>query len=112
MRLYPEYQFLCSFAHGDSESTVFRAVSDPRSPLQSVFPSTQVKDFYQRQILETPIIHSAIAAVQAATEIAAIYSSHIELLVAATKAWTALTRLNLLAVPVWEIGAKNILPVV
>jgi hypothetical protein len=112
MRLYPEYQFLCSFAHGDSESTVFRAVADPRSPLQSVIPSAQIKDFYQRQVLEMPIIYSAIAAVQAATEVAAIYPSHIELLVAATKAWTALTCLSLLARTIWEIRAENILPVI
>lgn len=112
MRLYPEYQFLCSFAHGDSEATVFRAISDPRSPLQSFLSSAQIKDFYQRQVLEMPVIYSAIAAVQAATEIAAVYPAHLELLVAATKAWATLTRFSLLAVPVWEIRAKKILPLV
>jgi hypothetical protein len=35
-RLYPEYQFLCSFAHGDFEASFFRAVSDPRSGVQGV----------------------------------------------------------------------------
>lgn len=39
MRLYPEYQFLCSFAHGDSWAAEFRAISDPRSPLQRFVPS-------------------------------------------------------------------------
>jgi hypothetical protein len=112
MRLYPEYQFLCSFAHGDSEATVFRAISDPRSPLQRFVPSAQIQDFYQRQVLEMPITYSAIAAVQAATEIAAVYPAHIELLVAVTKAWATLTRFSLLAVPVWEIRAKKILPLI
>jgi hypothetical protein len=112
MRLYPDYQFLCSFAHGDSEATAFRAVSDPRSPLQRFVPSAQINDFYQRQVLEMPITYSAIAAVQAATEIAAIYPAHVELLVAATKAWTTLIRFSLLAVPVWEIRAKKILPLI
>ncbi len=109
MRLYPEYQFLCSFAHGDSESIVFRAAADPRSPLQRVVPMTQIKDFYQRQVLQTPIIYSAIASVQTATEIAALYPSQIELMAEVAEAWTALNRFSLLATPVWEVRAKKIL---
>jgi hypothetical protein len=42
MRLYAEYQFLCSFAHGDTEAMLFRTVSDGRSPLQSALPSAQI----------------------------------------------------------------------
>ncbi|MGD1072404.1 MAG: hypothetical protein ABSB15_19945 [Bryobacteraceae bacterium] len=112
MRLYPEYQFLCSFAHGDSEAVFFRAVSDPRSPIRNVLPNVQIGDFYQREVLETPIFYSAIATVQAATEVAAIYPAQIELLAALTKAWATLTRFSLLAVPVWEIRAKSILPLI
>jgi hypothetical protein len=112
MRVYPEYQFLCSFAHGDSEASVFRAVSDPRSPIRSALPSAQIEDFYQREVLEMPITYSAIAAVQAATEVAVIYPGHVELLVALSKAWASLTSFSLLTVPVWEIRAKNILPLI
>jgi hypothetical protein len=112
MRLYPEYQFLCSFAHGDTEATLFRMMSDGRSPLQNALPSAQIRDFYQREVLETPIIYSAVAAVQAATEVAVLFPSHLELLVAVTKASAALTRHSLLALPLWEIRAKNILPLV
>lgn len=111
-RLYPEYQYLCSFAHGDSEAAFFRAVSDPQSALQSAVPSGQIEDFYQRQVLEMPRIYSAIAAVQAATEVAAIYPAQIDLLAAVTKAWATLARFSLLAVPVWEIRAKTVLPLV
>jgi hypothetical protein len=111
-RLYPEYQYLCSFAHGDSEAMLFRAVSDPRSGLQNAIPGWQIEMFYQRQVLEMPIIYSAIAAVQAATEVAAIYPAQIDLLAAVTKAWSTLVRSSLLAVPVWEIRAKTVLPVV
>lgn len=105
MRLYPECQFLCSFAHGDTEATLFRMVSDGRSPLQNALPTAQSKEFYQRNILETPIIYSAVAAVQAATEVA-VYPAHLELLGAVTKAWAALTRHSLLALPIWEISAQ------
>jgi DNA invertase Pin-like site-specific DNA recombinase len=109
-RLYPEYQYLCSFAHSSSESMLFRAVSDHRSPFQGVLPTAQVRDFYQRAVLEAPMMYSAIAAVQAATEVAAVYSANVELLAKVTQACSLLVDISLLAVPVWEIRAKNVLP--
>lgn len=111
-RLYPEYQYLCSFAHGDSEAMLFRAASDPRSALEAEIPSGQSKDFYQRWILEPPIYYSAIASVQAATEVAAIYPMQIDLLAEVTKAWAGLVRVSVLAVTVWEIRARTLLPIV
>lgn len=110
-RLYPEYQFLCSFVHGDLEATLFRVVSDRRSRLQEAVSSEQVKDFYQRQVSETPIVYSAIAAVQAATEVAAMYPSRVDLLAELAKAWNTLLRFSLLAVPVWELRARDLLNV-
>jgi hypothetical protein len=41
------------------------------------------------------------------TEVAAIFPAHIELVIPATKAWATLTRFSLLAVPAWEIRAKD-----
>lgn len=109
-RLYPEYQYLCSFAHGDTEAMLFRAASDPRSPLQGALSSGQSEDFYQRLILEPPVYYSAIAAIQAATEVAGIYPTQIDLVVQITKAWATLVRFSVLAVAVWEIRAKSLLP--
>jgi len=71
-RLYPEYQFLCSFAEGDPEALFFRAVSDSRSPFRKFLSTADIEDFYQRQILEPPVTYSASSAVQAATDVAAI----------------------------------------
>jgi hypothetical protein len=111
-RLYPEYQHLCSFAHPDPEALLFRAVSDTRSRVQAVLPSEQAKEFYQREILELPIAYSAISAVQTATEVAAICPAEVDLLAKVTQAWSFLIGFALLALPVWEIRAKEVLPLV
>jgi hypothetical protein len=111
-RLYPEYQFLCSFAHGDAESVLFRAVSDPRSKYQSLFSTAAIEDFYQRQVLEQPIIYSALSALQIATEVAAVYPTSIELAATVTKAWTFLTQYSLQVVPTYEIRAKTVLNII
>lgn len=111
-RLYPEYQFLCSFAHGDPEAVLFRTVSDPRSPFRNYATSGQIEDFYQRQVLEAPISYSTLSAVQAASEVAALYPSHVELLAKVTQAWALLQEYNLLAVTIWEMRAKDVLPLI
>jgi hypothetical protein len=111
-RLYPEYQFLCSFAHGDPEATLFRTVSDPRSPFRNHVTSGQIEDFYQRQVLEAPISYSTLSAVQVASEVAAVYPSNVELLAKVTQAWAFLQEYNLLALTIWELRAKDVLPLI
>jgi hypothetical protein len=111
-RLYPEYQHLCSFAHGDAEASLFRAVSDPHSPVQDLLSSAQIEDFYQRQVLEMPVLYSAISSIQAATEVAAIYTADVDLFAKLARAWSQLLRFTLFAAPVYEIRAKSILGVI
>jgi hypothetical protein len=48
----------------------------------------------------------------AATEIAAIYPARLDLQVAVSQAWDTLAGFSLLAVPVWEIRAKSVLPII
>lgn len=111
-RLYPEYQFLCSFAHGDAEAAAFRAISDTRSPVRHFFTDEQRQDFYQRQVCEMPVTYSVISSVQVATEIAALYPGALKLLVEVSEAWTLLLKFTLLAAPLWEIRAKAVLPLI
>ena len=111
-RLYFDYQYLCSFAHGDSEASLFRELSNPRSPAHRLINASQIEDFHQRQILEDPILYSSLSAIQAATEVAAIYPANIELLVRITKAWEFLRTSHLLAVSVWDMRSKAILPLI
>jgi hypothetical protein len=59
-----------------------------------------------------PLIYSALSMVQAATEIAAIYPTNVELLAKVTSAWTRLLEWTLSAAPIYEIRAKTILGVI
>jgi len=111
-RLYPEYQFLCSFAHGDAESVLFRAISDPRSRYQGLFTAGGIEDFYQRQVLEQPIIYSALSAMLVATEVVAVYPSNVELAAKAATAWTFLIQYSLMVVSAYEIRAKGVLGII
>jgi hypothetical protein len=111
-RLYPEYRFLCSFAHGDSEAALFRNLANTRSIASRMFSTGQIEDFYQKQILEPPIFYSALSATQVATELAAVYPSNVELLVKVTKAWNFLLGFHLLASTISELRSKRILPLV
>jgi hypothetical protein len=111
-RLYPEYQWLCSFAHGDQNASFFRAVLDERSPQAKFIDPEKRADLFQRQIAEPSLLYSAICAVQAATEVAAIYPHDVELTVRVTNAWSGLSRFTLLSSSVWERRAKKILPLI
>ena len=109
-RLYFEYQFLCSFAHGDAEASNFRAISDTRSVARNIMAPEKIADFYQRQVLEPPIAYSALSSLQAATEIAALYPNDVELMVKVSHGWATLLKYNHLAAPMWEIRSKGLVP--
>jgi hypothetical protein len=111
-RLYPEYQWLCSFAHGDENASFFRTALEKRTPeLKDLAPEARA-DMYQQQIAEPAVLYSAICAVQVATEVAAIYPGDLELMVKVTTAWSGLTKFTLISRSVWERRAKNILPLI
>jgi hypothetical protein len=111
-RLYPEYQWLCSFAHGDLNASFFRTALDERSPQGKRTTPEARADIFQRQIAEPSVLYSAISAVQAATEVAAIYPGNIELMAKLTSAWTGLNKFTLLACSVWERRARKVLPLI
>lgn len=111
-RLYPDYQYLCSFVHGDSEVTLFKTALDKRSPYQKTLTSDAIEDFFQRQVAELPVMFSVISSVQVATEVAAFYPGKVELLAKVTEAWNWLVQGTLFASPVWERRAKKLLPLV
>jgi hypothetical protein len=111
-RLYPEYQWLCSFAHGDQNASFCRTVLDQRSPQAKLIDPEKRADLFQRHIAEDSVLYSAISAVQAATELAVIYPHDVELMVKVSTAWSGLTKFTLLSRSVWERRAKKILPLI
>jgi hypothetical protein len=111
-RLNAEYEHLCSFAHGEGESVMFRTWADKDSWIHRVHTTSEIEKFYQEHVLEPPIIYSALSCVLVATEIAAAFPSEIELRANLMKAWNFLTRCSLMVVSAWETRARKILGVV
>ena len=111
-RLYPEYQWLCSFAHGGEAASFFRTVLDERLPQAKITTPEKRADIFQRQIAEYSVLYSAISAVQVATEIAAIYPHDVELMAKITNAWSGLSKFTLLSRSVWERRAQKVLPLI
>lgn len=111
-RLYPEYQWLCSFAHGGETASFFRTVLDERSPQARFVTSEKRDDLFQQQIAEHSVLYSAISAVSVATEVAAIYPHDVELFAKVTYAWSGLSEFTLLSRSVWERRARKVLPLI
>ena len=111
-RLNSEYEFLCSFAHGDSESANIRTIADKRSPFQRLFSTSEIEKVYQEKVLEPPILYSALSCILVATEVAAAFPAEVELRAKVGEAWNSLTKSSLLVVSAWELRAKKVLGIV
>jgi hypothetical protein len=111
-RLNSEYEFLCSFAHGDADAVFFRAVADKRSPFHSLHTTSEIEKFYQEQVLEPPVLYSALSSILVATEVAAAFPAEVELRARLGEAWNFLTKSSLLVVSAWETRAKKVLGIV
>jgi hypothetical protein len=107
-RLNADYEFLCSFAHGDGEAVIRRTLSDKRSPFNALFPTSQLEKVYQEQVLEPPLVYSALASVIVATEVAAAMPTQVDLRATLMNAWNFIIRTNLMGVPAWESRAKRV----
>jgi hypothetical protein len=111
-RLNSEYEFLCSFAHADAESAVTRTLADSHSPYHRFFTTSVIEKHYQEQVLEPPVLYSALSSILVATEVAAAFPDQVELRARLGLAWSFLTKSSLLTVSAWEIRAKKVLGVV
>jgi len=110
-RLNSEYEFLCSFAHGDAEAVVTRTLADTRSPFHRFLTTSAIEKHYQEHVLEPPILYSALSSILVATEVAAVFPDQVELRARLGLAWEFLTKSSLLTVSAWEIRAKKVLGV-
>jgi hypothetical protein len=108
-RLNSEYEYLCSFAHGDAEATFFRTFADKRSPFHTLHTTSEIEKFYQEQVLEPPILYSALSSILVATEIASAFPAEVELRAKLVEAWNFLTKGSLMVVSAWETRAQRVL---
>lgn len=115
IRLYPEYQELCSYAHGRPVAGFGKAIFDDRSPSRrdfvKVYGETAVHDMFQQQILGAAQIYSLVSIAQAAAELTTLCPLHIELQSATARAWNELHGTHFLVNAVWNLRTKELLSV-
>jgi hypothetical protein len=49
-RLYPEYGYLCSFAHGLPDANLFKMMFNKHSKFRKLWSEGEIKDTFQRQV--------------------------------------------------------------
>ena len=112
-RLYPEYQELCSYAHGRPVAGFGKMIFDDRSPTRrdfmKMYGEASVHEMFQKQILGAAQIYSLISVAQAAAELTKLCPLHLDLQSAATRAWNELHGAHFLVNAVWNIRTKELL---
>jgi hypothetical protein len=113
IRLYPEYQELCTYAHGRPVAGFGKMVFDDRSPSRrdfvEMYGESYVNDLFQYQILGAAQIYSLISVAQAAAELTVLCPLHLDLKSAVARAWNELHGAHFLVNAVWDIRTRNLL---
>lgn len=116
LRLYPEYQDLCAFAHGRPVAGFQKSIFDERSPLRNEFIAMHgeayLHDSFQEKILAPAQMFSLLSVAQSAAELIAIYPGDVDLRAVVTRAWTELNGLHLLLNAIWKIRTKDLLGII
>ncbi len=111
-RLYFEYGFLCSFAHGLPDATLFKAMFDKNSKFRKFWDEQELKNTFQRQVAERAYTTSLISMIQSVAELAALYAAEVDLVAAVGKAWQEISEGSLLGRAIWNTRTKTLLGVV
>lgn len=111
MRLYPEYQFLCSFAHVSPHPGMFKVMLDDRHPLASLFSGKSMDHMFQGEIAGPALFIDLLSVVQGCTELVPLYRDNLDLLKSVERAWKLLGDISLLGRVIWEIRARKVLGV-
>jgi hypothetical protein len=111
-RLYPEYVFLCSFAHGLPDANLFKMMFNKDSKFRDYWSDAELKDTFRRNVAERSYVTSLLSMIQSAAEIAALYPADVELLAGVAKAWEEMSRDSLLGKAIWNIRTKKLLGVI
>ena len=111
-RLYPEYVFLCSFAHGLPTAMLFKTMFNKQSRASECFDENELKDTFHRQVEQPAYLTSLISLVQGAAELLVLYPASVELSAAVVKAWGELSKNSLLGKAIWNIRTRKLLGIV
>jgi hypothetical protein len=108
-RLYAEYVYLCSFAHGLPQANLFKNIFDSRFPDRRFVRDSEVKNRYQQQVVSKAYITSFMSIAQCTAELTVLYPNNMEIIEAACRAWKQLSRASLVTTAVWEIRTQTLL---
>jgi len=111
-RLYPEYVFLCSFAHGLPDALLFKMMFSRNPPALDYFSEAQMKDTFHRQVEQPAYTTSLLSLIQSSTELIPLYPGNVALRAAVVKAWESVTEGMLLGKAIWHIRTKRLLGIV
>lgn len=112
-RLYVEYEYLCSFAHGLAEANLLRGIFDPEATHRADARATdaQIEDKFQMIVITPANVKSCICVAGATAELTLLYPDDVELSASATKLWNLISEANLLARIAWNLRGKKALRV-
>lgn len=115
IRLYPEYQELCSYAHGRPVAGFGKMIFDDRSAARrdfvKMYGESYLHEMFQQQVLGAAQIYSLVSVAQAAAELTVLCPLHLEIQSATTRAWNELHGAHFLVNAVWNLRTKELLRV-
>ena len=109
-RLYPEYVFLCTFAHGLPTALLLKMMFNKDAPIQ--VDDEKLKDTFHRQVEQPAYTTSLISLIQGSAELLTLYPVDVELSATVVKAWETLSKEMLLGKAIWNIRTKKLLGIV
>ncbi len=110
LRLYPEYQLLCSYVHGSStQPRMLKNIFNPRSKFRGLFTSGEIEEMFQKEVAGEAIYLGYLSIVQACTELIELYPNDVELRATLTQAWQPLVEGSLVGRAIWEIRSRTLL---
>ena len=111
-RLYPEYQFLCSFVHVSPHPGMFKVMLDDRHPIRNRLNGVNMNHMFQGEIAGPALYTDLISIAQGCAEIWTHCKSNLDLLKAIEGAWRVIADTTLLGRVVWEIRTRKLLGVI
>jgi hypothetical protein len=110
-RLYPEYEFLCSFTHSSVEAMLLKTFMDRKSPYRNFLPQNAGEHTFQNQVAEPAILYDFLSLAQAGAELTRLYTTDVQLVGAVADAWSWLIESTLIGRSIWQIRTKKLLSV-
>jgi hypothetical protein len=108
-RLYPDYEYLCSFAHSSVEATLLKTFMDPRSQYRHALPTDPDEVMFRNRVAQPAISYSFLSVAQCCAELTKLYPSNVELAAKVAQGWEWLIDQSLLGRSIWERRTKKLL---